>query len=68
MKLLNDKIVMDTHDSYTEFEKSQVTIELAQNDIVEIVVNGTVLKKYTAKYINCMIDMIIQDKGEKVIL
>jgi ribosomal protein L21E len=63
---IKDDVLKKEHDKYNEFELSQFTANLAKGDIIEIKINGELIKSYIVKYINCHINATIQDKGEKI--
>lgn len=66
MKLLNEQTIIK-HRSYDEFELNQKVIELIIGETVEILVNGSSVMIYTAKYSDAHINIIVQDKGTKKI-
>ncbi len=65
MEIKKDQIDKTEHEKYNEFELSQFIVELAVNDKLEILINGTKIKEYIAKYVDCHFNMVIQDKGEQ---
>ena len=54
------------HDSYDEYELSQLITTLSVGEKLTISVNGVVIKEYTAKYVNCHFNLGFQDKGLKI--
>ena len=65
MEIKTNEIIKNTHESYTEYELNQFIVKLLVDEKLEIFVNGTKIKEYVAKYINCHFNMVIQDKGVK---
>jgi hypothetical protein len=64
VELTKNEIIKDSHPDYEEYEQSQVIIKLNKGDTLQIIANGAVMKLYTAKYSNCHINAVIQDKGD----
>ena len=54
------------HESYDEYEVSQLIVLLDIGEKLTISVNDVVVKEYTAKYINTHFNLGFQDKGEKI--
>ncbi len=65
MKINKDEIDKDNHPKYDDYELSQFIVELDVGDKLEISVNGTKVKEYTARYVNCHVNAVFQDKGIK---
>ncbi len=65
MKIKKNEAVMQTHTGYDEFNLQQFIVELDVGDKIEILVNGTKEREYIAKYINCHMNAVFQDKGVK---
>ena len=55
-----------THDSYDEYERSQLIVLLNIGEKLTISVDDIVIKEYTAKYVNCHFNLGFQDKGLKI--
>lgn len=54
------------HDSYDEYELSQLIVLLDIGEKLTISVNDVIIKEYTAKYVNCHVNLGFQDKGIKI--
>ena len=65
MKIKKDEIDKDNHPKYDDYELSQFIVELDIGDKLEILVNGKIEKEFIAKYINCHMNAVFQDKGIK---
>lgn len=66
----DDKILDDKNYRYDEFELRQIiaTIKIGQTLQIRLLDdnnNEISRKEYTAKYINCHVNFVIQDKGIK---
>lgn len=71
-KIDKDKQIADSHPNYSEFEQYQIIGNIKQGDKIQVRLldaSGTekARKEYTAKYINCHVNFVIQDKGVKTI-
>lgn len=74
MKIAKDNLVNDSrHQNYSEFDRQQLIVDEIQPTekikIVGVDTTGkeTVLKVFTAKYINCHFNGQWQDKGTKTV-
>ena len=56
--------IKDTHYKYKEFELWQFKERIAKGETITIEFKGQKIR-YTAKYDNCHLNTIIQDKGEQ---
>ena len=65
MKITKNEIVEITNTKYDEFDLQQFIVELDVGEKIEIFVNGKKEREYIAKYINCHMNAVFQDKGIK---
>ena len=65
MNITKNEAVLNTHNGYDEFDLQQFIVKLDVGDKIEILVNGKKEREYIAKYINCHMNVVFQDKGVK---
>ena len=65
MEITKNEAVLQTHTGFDEFDLQQFIVKLDVGDKIEIFVNGNKEREYVAKYINCHMNAVFQDKGMK---
>lgn len=66
MKIIkNEQVIENMKRPYDEYYKYQAVVELIKDEIIELLVNGTNILSYTAKFVNCHFNLVIEDKGVK---
>ena len=65
MEITKNEAVLNKHMGYDEFDLQQFIVTLDVGEKIEIFVNGKKEREYIAKYVNCHMNAVFQDKGVK---